>query len=373
MVSPIHIITIGLGLAFALGFLKEFGKNFSAALTLTGVALMGAISFQWMFAFFTSGATVEVFTAGFKPPYSINLLMGKHEAILTSMINFVGFFGGIYLWNTLKKQGFHAMLVYLVFIMGMNVIIMTRDAFNLFVFMEVVSIATAGLVILEQNNKSIQAGFKYMIATGVIAGLFLLGIIFSYYFAGSLNIDDLANSNSVALKGGSVAVFLVLIAIVLELKPFPANGWALDVYHAASPGLSALISAASATAMYYVLYKILAIAGETWYPIVAAMGLLTFIGSNLLGVKQDNPQRLLGYSSIGQIGLLMAILGLKPFLGDKLEFIAFSILLTHYFAKAGLFWLSGIIKSENLKGFAALRKKPFLLFIFGTFAFAFGN
>ncbi|MEA3444928.1 MAG: proton-conducting transporter membrane subunit [Bacteroidota bacterium] len=370
MVSPIHIITIGLGLAFALGLLKGIGKNFAAFLTLLGVALMGAISFQWLFAFFTSGATTEVFTAGFKPPYSINLMMGKHEAILTSMINLVGFLGGIYLWDTLKKQGFHAMLVYLVFIMGMNVIVLTRDAFNLFVFMEVVSIATAGLVILEQNNKSIQAGFKYMIATSVIAGLFLLGIIFSYYFAGSLNIDDLVNANMLAVKGGSMAAFFVLIAIVLELKPFPANGWALDVYHAASPGLSALISAASATAMYFVFYKVLAIVGDSWYPIVAAMGLLTFVGSNLLGVKQDNPNRLLGYSSLGQIGLLMAILGFKPFLGDKLEFIAFTILLTHYLAKAGLFWLAGIIKSENLKGFAALRKKPFFLFMFGTFVFA---
>ncbi|MCF8373770.1 MAG: hypothetical protein K9H64_19265 [Bacteroidales bacterium] len=370
MVSPIHIITIGLGLAFALGLLQGFGKNFSGILMLLGVAAMGFISFQWLVAFFTSGSTSEIFTAGFKPPYSINLMMGKHEAVLASMVNLVGLLGGIYLWDTLKKQGFHAMLVYLVFIMGMNIMIMTRDAFNLFVFMEVVSIATAGLVILEQNNKSVQAGFKYMIATSVIAGLFLMGIIFSYYFAATLNIDGLANANLLAIKGGSLAIFLVLISIILELKPFPANGWALDVYHAATPGVSALISAASATAMYFVFYKVLGIVGDSWSQVIAAIGLLTFVGSNLLGTKQDNPNRLLGYSSIGQMGLLMAILGFRPFLGEKLEFIAFTILLTHYLAKAGLFWLAGIIKSENLKGFAALRKKPFMLFLFGTFVFA---
>ncbi len=370
MISPIHIITIGLGFAFALGLFKGLGKNFTAALTLLGIALMGAISFQWLFAFITSGATTEVFTAGFRPPYSINLLMGQNEAVLTSMINLVGFLGMMYLWDTLKKQGYHSMLVYIVFIMGMNVIVMTRDAFNLFVFMEVVSIATAGLVILEKNSKSTQAGFKYMIATGVIAGIFLLGIIFSYYFAGSLNIDDIVASNLYLLKGGSIALFLLIISVVLELKPFPANGWGLDIYQAATPGLSALISSASATALYFVFTKVLAMAGDTWYPVVAVLGMLTFVGSNLLGTKQENARRLLGYSSIGQIGLLMAIVGFTPYLGDKLQFIAFTILLTHYFAKAGLFWLAGLIKSEKLKSFAALRRKPFYLFLFGTFVFA---
>ncbi len=370
MISPIHIITIGLGGAFALGFVNKKAKNFSATLMLIAIALMGAISGSWLYQLYNGAEAMQVFTAGFKPPYSINLLMGLNEAFLTTLINFVGLLGGLYLLQSLKKAGNHSIMVFLVFIMGLNVIIMTRDAFNLFVFMEVVSIATAGLIILTETGNSIQAGFKYMMATGIIAGIFLLGIVFAYYFSGTLNIDGLAAANLSSIKGGSVVVLLILVSIVLELKPFPANGWALDTYEASNPGIAAMLSAASATALYFVLYKLLAIANDNWYHIITIAGMLTFVGSNLLGVKQSKAQRLLGYSSVGQLGLLMAILGLKPILGDKVEFIAATILVSHYLAKAGLFWLAGIINQENIKDWAILRRKPILLVLFGTFLFA---
>jgi formate hydrogenlyase subunit 3/multisubunit Na+/H+ antiporter MnhD subunit len=369
MISPIHIITIGLATAFALGFLGHKSKNLAVTFMLLAIASMGAISGSWLAFIFNGGAGEMIFTAGFQPPYSINLFMGLNEAFLATMVNLATLLGGLYLIDSLKKAGSHAIMVYLVFAMALNVVIMTRDAFNLFVFMEIVSIATAGLVILTETGKSIQAGFKYMMATGVISGFFLLGIVFAYYFTGSLNIDDLAQANLSLIKGGAVAVLLVLIPVVLELKPFPANGWALDVYEAANPGIGAMVSAASATAMYFVLFKIMAIGNEQWYTVISIAGLLTFVGSNLFGVKQNNAARLLGYSSVGQLGLLMAIVGLKPFLGDKFQFVAISILVSHYLAKAGLFWLKGIIERNELEEWAVLRRKPLLLVLFGTFIF----
>ncbi len=369
MISPIHIITIGLGGAFFLGFVNKKAVNFASVFMLVAVALMGYISASWLVSIFNGGSSVEVFTAGFKPPYSINLLMGRNEAFLATMINIVGFFGGLYMLSTLKKAGNHAIMVYLIFVMGLNVIIMTRDAFNLFVFLEIASISTAGMIIFTQTGKSIQAGFKYLIATGIISGIYLLGVIFAYYATGTLNIDSFVAANLPVLKGGSMALMLILVSLVLELKPFPANGWAIDVYDAVDPGIAALISAGSATALYYVLYKMMAVADAQWYQIMAAAGLITFVASNLLGVQQKKAQRLLGYSSVGQIGLVIAVLGFKPYLGDKLEFIAATILISHYLAKAGLFWLAGIVGKENLREWSRLKHRPFLLVLFGTFIF----
>jgi formate hydrogenlyase subunit 3/multisubunit Na+/H+ antiporter MnhD subunit len=159
------------------------------------------------------------------------------------------------------------------------------------------------------------------------------------------------------------------------LKPFPANGWGLDVYQAAEPGLSALISSAIATANLFVLYKLMSFAGESMYYFISLIGMVTFVGSNLLGINQQNAKRLLGYSSVGQIGLLVMILGLSPFIGENLALIVFGILISHYFAKAGLFWLAGIIKSESpmalgIKDWTVLRKNPVLLFLFIAFALA---
>lgn len=370
MISPIHILTIGLGGAFALGFVPKKAKDAAAVIMLAAIALMGALTGSWLISLVNGTSAQEIFTAGFKPPFSINLLMGLNESVLTSAVNVIGLLGGLYLYKHLKEAGNNAVMVFLIFIMGLNVIIMTRDIFNLFVFLEIVSIATAGLVILTETGKAIQAGFKYMLATGIISGILLLGIIFAYYFRGTLNIDGLSAANIGALKGGSVALLLIMVSIILEMKVFPANGWGLDVYEGANAGIGAMLSAATATAMYFVLYKLLVMAGPSWNYWIALIGAISFVGSNVVALKQRIPQRLLGYSSIGQVGLLMIILGFKDILGDNTPYVAFGILFSHYFAKAGLFWLAGIVKQDSLEGWAVIRKKKYFLFLMGTFIFA---
>jgi formate hydrogenlyase subunit 3/multisubunit Na+/H+ antiporter MnhD subunit len=370
MISPIHIISISLGVAFAIGFLGKNSNKLSAVIMLLTIGILTFISAQWAQAFyFGNQETVQIFTAGYKPPFSINLQIGVSESIIILLINSIGLLGGIYLFDTLVKTGKNAVVVYLIFIMSLNQVVLTQDIFNLFVFLEIQSIATAGLIVLERNRNSISSGFKYMIATGIISSLLLIGIVFGYYFTGSLNIADFIQANMMLSKGGAVALFLILASLLLELKPFPANGWALDVYESIKPGTSAMLSAASASAVLFALYKVLPAGNPQTFEIVLGFGLITFVGSNLLGIKQTNPQRLLGYSSVGQIGLIVAILGMKPFLGEKFTFIAIAIFISHFLAKAGLFWLSGIIKADNIRDWANLRKKPFLLVLFGTFVF----
>ena len=370
LINPIYIIGIGLGTAFFLGFFKK-GKTVAYAVMLAALGVMTYISFGWLWSFiFTNQLPQEVYTAGFKPPFSINLLMGKYEAFFTLMVNLVGLLSGLYLYDRFKEMGVHTLSVYIVLIMGLNGIILTRDIFNLFVFLEIASIATAGLIVLTTDIKALSAGFKYMIATGLISGFFLLGIIFAYSFGGSLNIDSLSLAGITTMKGGVLAFFLIIIALLLELKPFPANGWAIDVYHAAPSGINAVLSAASTGAAYWAMAKVLPIGGGQFYTLVALAGLVTFFGSNLMGLKQTSDKRLLGYSSVGQIGLLMVVLGLSEFLGDKRDFIAMGLFLSHYFAKAILFWIAGIVKAEDIKEWAAIRKKPVLLVLFGTAIFA---
>ncbi len=371
MVSPIYIVAAALGVGFAIGVLGKLGKNFSGILALLTIGFMTFVSSEWLYAFyFGDQVSTYIFTAGFMPPISINLLMGPQEAMMSTLINVIGLLGGIYLFFNFGRKGRNAFVVYLVYLMSLNVMIMTRDLFNLFVFLEISSIATAGLILIEKGNRAVGAGFKYIIATSIISSILLIGTIFAYFFSGSLNIDDLVNANLTSTTGGLIAVFLILIAAILEMKPFPANGWGLDVYEGSHQGFSAVVSAATATASYFMLYKLLAIAGHSWDHYIAIIGAVTFIGSNLLGVKQKFARRLLAYSSIGQLGLLMLILGLRTYLGDSLNYVVFGILITNLLAKTGFFWLTGIVKAKTLKEWAIIRRKPFFLFLMGTFVFA---
>ena len=152
-------------------------------------------------------------------------------------------------------------------------------------------------------------------------------------------------------KSGFIALFFLLFAILIELKPFPANGWALDVYQAVPSGIVAIIAVASSGGMLFALYKLLPLAKDC-LPCIAAIGLSTFLFSNLLGLKQDNAKRLLGYSSIAQIGLMITALALVsqfPNSAKLLPLIVGGLFINHFIAKAGLFWLAGLIKHRRIQ------------------------
>ncbi|MEJ1991356.1 MAG: proton-conducting transporter membrane subunit [Maritimibacter sp.] len=336
---------------------------------LQGTDIILDITPAWSWAVALSTGLVlpqDIITAGTQPPFAINLHIGVAEAWLLTVINVTGLISAFYLRPALERLGRRAMAVLLILTMALSGIILTRDVFNLFVFFELIVIATGGLVLLSDDPRALGAGFKYLVVSQVVSILLLIGIIFVYHANGSLNIGDIAES-PMMLSGAGLAIFLVLIALVLELKPFPANGWALDIYEAAHPGFGAIFSAASGTAALYAADKLFVAAGPGWLPLATGLGLLSFLGSNILALGQTNDRRLLGYSSIGQIGLVLAIIGQRDILGDAYLFVAGGILITQAVAKAGLFWLSGLVPERGLADWAILRANPLFIFAFASF------
>jgi len=367
MVSAIFIIAVGLGTAFLLGLVKKDQKGFAFTLTIAALTFMSWVAFDWTLAL--ARGTVEpttILTAGSQPPFAINLFVGHGEAWLLTVINVTGLLAAFYMRDALCRLGRGAMAVLLVMVMALSGLVLTRDVFNLFVFFELIVIATGGLVLLSEDVRAVAAGFKYLVVSQIISILLLVGIIFTYHANGSLNIDDFAQV-PLAFEGASLAMFLLLMAMVLELKPFPANGWALDIYESAHPGFSAIFSAASGTAALFAADKLVGAAGPAWLPMMTGIGLLTFLGSNLLALAQDNDRRLLGYSSVGQIGLVLAIVGQRDILGDAYLYVAGGVLITHAVAKAGLYWISGLVPGRSLTDWAVLRVNPVLVFAFASF------
>ncbi|MEE4219404.1 MAG: proton-conducting transporter membrane subunit [Xanthomonadales bacterium] len=367
--SAVHIIVAGLGTAFLLGLLRDESRRAAYLMTLAALAFMSWVAGSWLWAFAVNGvAGFDIFTAGHKPPFAINLRMGMSEAALSLMVCLSGLLSAIYMQRSLLRLGRRAMSVLLIIIMALCGIILTRDVFNLFVFLELTVISTAGLVLLSENDLALGAGFKYLVISQVISILLLVGIIFAYHAAGTLNIDGISEASLVTLKGGSLALFLMFIAVVTELKPFPANGWALDIYESAHPGFAAIFSAAMAGgAALFAVDKLLLIGGPGWYPLATAIGILSFVAANLFALPQSNDRRLLGYSSVGQVGLVLTVVGLQDILGEHYLMIAGGILLSHAVAKAGLYWLSGLVRDRDLTAWAVLRRYPLLLLAFVTF------
>ncbi len=368
MVSALFILIAALAAAFLLGFLKEESRKAAFTLTLGALAFMTWISASWLWVFVSGNtAPVDILTAGAEPPFAINLRMGLNEAALTLLVNATGLLSALYLKEALFKLGRRGMAVLLVAVMALCGIILTRDIFNLFVFFELVVISTAGMVLLSEDDRALAAGFKYLLVSQVISVFLLIGIIFAYHATGTLNIDGMADAHLSLLNGGALAFFFMFIAIVAELKPFPANGWALDIYESAHPAFSAIFSAASGAAALYAVDKLLLIGGAQWLPLATGIGIVTFVAANLFALPQTNDRRLLGYSSIAQTGLVLVALGQRDILGDSTVYVAFGLMVSHAVAKAGLYWLSGLVTGRTLTDWTALRGRPMLIFAFVTF------
>ncbi len=376
MLSPILFIATALGAAFLLGLLGPRQPFAAWTISLATLGFMAWLATSWLLALVT-GQTgpAEIFTAGAPPPFAINLRLGLPEAALILIVNLTGLLSTLYLKEELLTRGHRAMAVMLVAVMALNGIILTRDLFNLFVFMELIAIATAGLILLSNDDRALAAGFKYLLVAEFVSVLLLIGIIFAYHASGTLNLDGMSGPASAlgagsawALNaGGAIAFLLMFIALVAELKPFPANGWALDIYESAHPAFSALFAAASGTAALFAVDKLLFIGGAEWLPVATGLGLLTFLAANLLALPQGKDRRLLGYSSVAQTGLVLVIIGQRDILGDHYFFIACGVLAAHAVAKAGLYWLSGLVAERDLTAWAALRSRPLLILAFISF------
>jgi formate hydrogenlyase subunit 3/multisubunit Na+/H+ antiporter MnhD subunit len=251
--------------------------------------------------------------------------------------------------------------------MGINGMIMTRDLFNLFIFIEITSIATYALIGMDRTAAVLAAGFKYIMATSIASAFFLLGTIFLYYQTGTLNIDDLIASREL-IQGpiGFIATVFLLTSLLIELKPYPANGWGLDVYETAPSGIASIISVGVSAGVFFAFYKLLPLM-TTYLDSITLIAGITFLASNIIALKQNNSKRLLGYSSIGQMALLTLAIALMTQAGAEaqLPLVIGGLFINHLFAKAGLFWLAGIIDRQSIRDWSVIAKRPGLLLLFG--------
>ncbi len=370
MVNPIYILILSLTVGFLLTLIDKAGRKVSLYF-LYGLLLFNVfVMAEWFYQFaFLGKATLTIQTAGFLAPLSINLQLGLLESFVLFMGNLTGLMAGIFLFKKFKETHISGLILFSILIMGVNGLVMTRDLFNMFVFLEIVSISTYALISIDENRKSFSAGFKYMLAGGITSTFFLLGVIFIYYFTGNLNLEFIRLSSFSNL--GLISIFLLTVAVFIELKPFPANGWALDVYEATDSGFVSVIAVVNSAAIFFVFYKIMPLLPQNFLNIFGIAGVVTFLFSNLMGLRQKNAKRLLGYSSIGQMGLLTASLIFTMHSPSSLIYlIVGGFFLNHLIAKAGLFWITGIVKKDNIKDWGILRNNKILLLLFGILLFA---
>lgn len=186
---------------------------------------------------------------------------------------------------------------------GMVALASATNLLTLFLGLEAMTFGFYILVAIDLNNySSSEAGLKYLLMGAIAAAFLAFGIALHYSGTGSLSISGmvrLSEGNPLAMAGWG----FILIGIGFKLSLVPAHLWTPDVYQGAPPPVTALLSAASKGAAILILLQMLgggdAASQKTPLCWLAALSMLA---GNLAALLQQNVKRMLGYSSIAQMG-----------------------------------------------------------------------
>lgn len=315
-------------------------------------------------------------------PIGIAFRIGSIEALIALLFSFVY---GLILWysvSNLAKEisesriGTYYTLSTLL-LASLLGIVYTYDIFTGFVFLEVNTLASCGLIAIRDQKESIKATLKYMILSSLSSGLVLLGIAFLYAVTGHLSMpfvhEQLALQYSTHENLVMVSLILFTFGVAIKAALFPLHVWLPDAYTSAPTVTSAILSSIVNKApilflikLYYVVYGFKILQDSNILPVLLAMGAIAMIMGSLFARNQKELKRMVAYSSVAQMGYIFLGIGLGNALGLTMalyQIIAHSLTKSTLFLTTGsIIEATGFTHNEDLKGIG--KKMPITLAIF---------
>ncbi len=323
-IIPLFVI-IPLFSAFLISFIGKFVKR-AVVNTLSALSgfLLLILSFYSLNILRNCGSAALVYKiGGWMPPFGICMVLDGLTTFMLVTVNLVAFFITIYSLNYMEKYTDKPKFFTLFFLMltGMNGIIVTGDLFNLFVFLEIASIASYALVAFGTEAEELEASFKYAVMGSVASSFIFVGIAFLYGFTSTLNMADMARVLSLKSSAWVIPFVTVLFLMGFGLKSalVPFHAWLPDAHPSAPASISAMLSGIliktlGVYAMVRIFFNIIGVT-NTFLSVLMFLGGLSMIVAVILALSQWDLKRLLAYHSISQIGYIVLGIGIGTPLG----------------------------------------------------------
>ncbi|RKY65150.1 MAG: hypothetical protein DRQ02_10595, partial [Candidatus Latescibacterota bacterium] len=247
--------------------------------------------------------------------------------------------------------------------------------FNLFVFYEILCISSYALVAYLGEKAGVESASKYLIQGSVGSTLILIAIGFLYGQFGTLNMADIAqNINTINPVNLFIPLVLFITGFGIEAAIFPLNAWLPDAHSSAPSTISAILSGiAIKIGIYAIARVVFTIFGASSILLfLLLLGVITLLVGELSAFSQNNIKRMLAYSSIGQMGLILMALSIGT--NEGVSSGLFQIF-THAFSKSLLFLAAGYMiyragsgKISSLEGMGKKMPLSSLAFSIGAFS-----
>jgi multicomponent K+:H+ antiporter subunit D len=291
-------------------------------------------------------------------PFGIVLVLDRLSALMLVLTAFISLAALLFALSRWQRAGVHFHSLFQLQLMGLNGAFLTGDLFNLFVFFEVMLVASYGLLLHASGERRVQAGLHYIAVNLLASSLFLIGAAMLYGVTGTLNLADMARklgqippADRGLLHAGAAVLGM---AFITKAAIWPLNFWLLPAYTAASPPVAALFAVMTKVGFYAVLriWTLFFPAGSSGTFLFGADALiligLATLAFGTLGVwGAQRLDRVIAFSLIVSSGTLMAAAGFKvpELTGGALYYLAGSTL-----AASAFFLLSELLERSRRLG-----------------------
>lgn len=310
------------------------GLLFAALALLTAVRAQGILSTN---------------VGNWPAPFGIVLVADLTSAIMVLLAAIVGLAVVVYSFGNMQREhehfGYYPLL--LILLMGMCGAFLTGDLFNLYVWFEIMLIASFALLALGGSRAQLEGSVKYFALNLLVSAFFLAGIGFLYGMTGSLNMAALAQALRAAgpeLPVTTVAIFF-MIAFGIKAAMFPLYFWLPASYHTPPVPVSAIFAGLLTKVGVYSMIRVFTLLfmqdTEWTHGLLLAGAALTMLSGVLGAVARNEIRRILSFNIISHIGYI--VLGLALLRPLALAGAIF-YLIHHVIVMATLFLVSGIIR-----------------------------
>jgi len=321
-------------------------------LAWAGAAAVGLLSFAIALALafaVLDGQTLEYAMGGWPAPYGIALSVDAFSALMLLVVTGAGAAALLAARPSIDQQieSERQPLFYsawLLALSGLVGIVVAADAFNIFVFMEISSLASYILIAGGPDRRVLPAVFKYLIMGTIGATFYLIGVGLIYMMTGTLNLADMAAriGDVTEINPILVAAGFITIGLALKAAVFPLHVWVPNAY-AHAPHMVTVFLAACATkvALYvlirfdYMIFQARFEEHQLQFALFAMpLAILGILVASAVAMFEGHLKRLLASSSIAQIGYILLGASFITMAGLSASAVH---LFNHALAKGGLF------------------------------------
>jgi multicomponent Na+:H+ antiporter subunit D len=321
-----------------------------------------------LYASVAQGGAISYAMGNWPPPWGIEYRIDALSAFVLVLVSAIGALVAPYAVRSIaaelpREQHYLYHAVFCLCLAGLLGMTATGDAFNLFVFMEVASLAMYVLIALGRDRRALLAAYQYLILGTIGATFYVIGVGLLYLLTGTLNIADLAARlpDAGAPRAVLAALAFITVGISLKLALFPLHLWLPNAYAYAPSAATAFLAATATKVSVYVLLRYyftvfgapLVAGALPVAQILIALSLVAIVSASLVALWQADLKRLLAYSSVAQIGYITLGIGLASPSGLTAAVVH---LFNHGLTKGALFLLvGGIVLRAGGADFARLR------------------